>query len=195
MSGVSYREKYAEKLSNSYGHLNVIHSSCDCSHTRCGTVRYSRGMRFMKNTDLKAPPFERVLLAVLAFALFSCSERAPQPKPSVEPKAKVESKEPQLSLVASRYGKTDGLDGRKTASGEIFNSSMMTAAHRTYPFGTKLRVTNPDNGKSVIVTVNDRGPFAKGRSLDLSDRAARELGMIDDGVAKVHVEVLKDGEK
>jgi rare lipoprotein A len=73
--------------------------------------------------------------------------------------------------------------GTKTASGERFVPSGLTAAHRTLPFGTKLKVTH--KGKSVVVTVNDRGPFVKGRTLDLSRGAAKKLGMIDKGVAKV----------
>jgi rare lipoprotein A len=69
----------------------------------------------------------------------------------------------------------------KTASGERMNPAAMTAAHRTLPFGTKLRVTNKNNGKSVIVRINDRGPFIKGRVIDLSKAAARELGFISRG--------------
>ena len=66
----------------------------------------------------------------------------------------------------------------------------LTAAHKTLPFGTRLRVTNPKNGRSVIVTVNDRGPFNRGRVLDLCTKAARALGMVDQGVARVRAEVL-----
>lgn len=73
--------------------------------------------------------------------------------------------------------------GKVTASGERFVPSNMTAAHRTLPFGTRLKVTH--KGKSVVVTINDRGPFIKGRGLDLSKGAARKLGMVDKGVAKV----------
>src|SRR5262245_32137955 len=76
---------------------------------------------------------------------------------------------------ASYYGKE--LAGRRTASGERFNPSAMTAAHRTLPFGTRVRVTNTHNGRSVIVRINDRGPFVKGRSIDLSSGAARAIGM------------------
>ena len=80
------------------------------------------------------------------------------------------------TATVSVEGKANGVatyyhnkfNGRKTASGEVFNNNKLTAAHRTYPFGTILRVTNPINGKSVVVKVNDRGPFAKGKDLDLS---------------------------
>jgi len=73
----------------------------------------------------------------------------------------------------------------RTASGERMNPSAMTAAHRTLPFGTKLRVTNKNNGKSVIVRINDRGPFIKGRVLDLSKGAAGQLGFIGSGHTSV----------
>ena len=89
---------------------------------------------------------------------------------------------------ASWYG--PGFHGRLTANGETFNSNHLTAAHRTLPFGTKLRVTNLDNGRSVVVRVNDRGPFIKGRIIDLSAAAARRIRMIDSGVASVTVEVI-----
>lgn len=83
------------------------------------------------------------------------------------------------------------LSGRKTASGEKYrHMGGMTAAHRNMPFGTKLLVTDLDTGKSVIVKVNDRGPFVKGRVLDLSGLAARRLGIVKKGICKVHIRVL-----
>jgi len=78
--------------------------------------------------------------------------------------------------------------GRKTASGERLHHDSLTCAHRTYPFGTQLKVTNPANGRNVIVRVTDRGPYVKGRIIDLSVRAARELGIISQGIAPVIVE-------
>ena len=93
-------------------------------------------------------------------------------------------------MVASHYGENDGLEGRKTASGERFNPQNLTAAHKTLPFGTRLRVENPDNGRSVIVRVNDRGPFINGRDLDLSAQAAKELGIKGEGVKKLVVTLL-----
>ena len=85
---------------------------------------------------------------------------------------------------------SDEFDGRKTASGEKFDMHDMTAAHRTFPFGTRLRVTNLDNGKSVEVRVNDRGPFAKGRILDVSLKAAKKLEMVGKGTARARIEVV-----
>jgi rare lipoprotein A len=90
--------------------------------------------------------------------------------------------------VASYYA--DKYHGRTTASGERFDTNKLTAAHRTLPFGTRVRVTNLDNGKQVIVKVNDRGPFVKGRIIDLSRAAAKRVDMIRAGLAKVKVEVL-----
>ncbi|CCH65425.1 Rare lipoprotein A precursor [Richelia intracellularis HM01] len=90
--------------------------------------------------------------------------------------------------VASFYG-YDG-SGNKTASGEKFNPEAMTAAHRTLPFGTRVRVTNPHNGRSVIVRINDRGPFIQGRVIDLSYGAARVLGIIRRGIAPVKVQIM-----
>lgn len=82
----------------------------------------------------------------------------------------------------------DKFVGRKTANGERFSQKKYTCAHRTLPFGTKLKVTNLKNGKTVFVTVNDRGPFSKGRVLDLSKKAASELDFVKDGVTNVVIE-------
>ena len=92
-----------------------------------------------------------------------------------------------VTVTASYYGKE--LAGRPTASGEKFNPSGMTAAHRTLPFGTQVRVTHSRNGRSVIVRINDRGPFVNGRSIDLSAGAAAAIGMR--GTARVHLKVLR----
>jgi rare lipoprotein A len=90
--------------------------------------------------------------------------------------------------IASFYH--DRFQGRTTANGERFDQKAYSAAHRSLPFGTEVRVTRVDTGRSVVVTINDRGPFKKGRVVDLSRQAARDLGMVDKGLAKVKVEVL-----
>ncbi len=92
---------------------------------------------------------------------------------------------------ASWYGGNgDGFEGKPTANGEIFNPKELTCAHRTLPLGTFLAVENLDNGKKVIVKINDRGPFAKGRILDLSKRAAMDLGFLADGFTQVHIHTV-----
>jgi rare lipoprotein A len=91
--------------------------------------------------------------------------------------------------MASYYN--DKHIGKKTASGEIYNNTQFTAAHRTLPFGTEVKITNIANGRSVNVKINDRGPYAKGRLIDISKAAARELGLIAKGVGKVKIEYEK----
>lgn len=92
---------------------------------------------------------------------------------------------------ASYYGKE--FHGRKTASGETFNMYAMTAAHRNFPFGTICKVTNKSNGKSVVVKINDRGPFVEGRILDLSYKAADVIGGLRQGIMDVRIEVIRWG--
>jgi rare lipoprotein A len=82
-------------------------------------------------------------------------------------------------------------EGTKTANGEAFNSAALTAAHPSLPFGTKLRVTNTTTGKSVVVRINDRGPFIKGRVVDVSYSAAQALGMVNSGTANVKLDVVQ----
>ncbi|MBO7414263.1 MAG: septal ring lytic transglycosylase RlpA family protein [Fibrobacter sp.] len=106
--------------------------------------------------------------------------------PTSKKKAPIGTK---ISGSASYYGK--GFDGKKTASGEIFNQNAYTCAHKSLPFGTKLRVTRKSNGKSVVVRVNDRGPYAGKRILDLSTAAGKELGLDKAGHAEVEAEVIE----
>lgn len=87
----------------------------------------------------------------------------------------------------------DKFDGRPTASGVLYRPGQLTAAHNTLPFGTKLKVTNTRNGHSVKVVVNDRGPHAKGRIVDVSKRAARKLDIVEAGVAPMQIKVLRMG--
>jgi len=93
-----------------------------------------------------------------------------------------------MSGMASWYG--PGFDGNYSASGEIFNANDLTAAHPSLPFGTVVRVVNIDNGQSVVVRINDRGPYAHGRIIDISTAAATVIGLISSGVAPVRIEVL-----
>ncbi len=95
---------------------------------------------------------------------------------------------------ASFYGNQPGEGGPLTANGERYNPSGYTAAHRTLPFGTRVRVTSPSTGRSVVVRINDRGPFIGGRIIDLSVGAARAIGLTNTGVGTVRMEVVGGGE-
>jgi len=96
---------------------------------------------------------------------------------------------PSESGMASWYGAP--YHGQRSASGEIYDQEKLTAAHRTLPFGTRVRVRRPDRGGSVVVRINDRGPFVKSRVIDLSHAAAVQLGITDGGVALVILEVVE----
>jgi rare lipoprotein A len=91
--------------------------------------------------------------------------------------------------TASWYG--PGFYGNRTANGEVFRPGTLTAAHRSLPFGTRVRVTNLNNGRSTVVRINDRGPFHGGRVIDLAQGAAQQLGVTSSGVAPVRLEVLR----
>ena len=95
--------------------------------------------------------------------------------------------------VASWYGGRDGFEGKPTASGEIYDSSLLTAAHRELPLGTVVDVTNLDNERTVRVRINDRGPFVFGRVIDLSRAAAGKIGLIGPGIGSVRVTVVTPG--
>jgi rare lipoprotein A len=108
--------------------------------------------------------------------------------PMLHAQSRSSSKDAGDAVTASYY--SSRYDHRRTASGERFNNGAMTAAHRTYPFGTKLRITNVSNNRSATVRVNDRGPFVDGREISMTKRAARQLGFVHQGLAQVRVEQL-----
>jgi len=95
-------------------------------------------------------------------------------------------------LTASFYG--EEFHGKLTSNGEVFDMYGLTAAHKSLPFGTILQVTYPSTGKSVNIVINDRGPFIPGRDLDLSYGAAKQIGLVNDGVGQVKVKVIKWGD-
>ncbi len=119
-----------------------------------------------------------VFLVIIIVALAAC-HRKNVPQNSVSGKGTLHTE----MGFASYY--SDKLNGHATASGEAFNNSKLTAAHKKLPFGTMVKVTNTTNGKSVTVRVNDRGPFVAGRIIDLSKAAATAIGMVSAGIAKV----------
>ena len=96
-----------------------------------------------------------------------------------------------VTMTASYYGGSDGFHGRQMASGERFNAQDPTvAAHKTPPFGTKIKLTNPQTGQAQLVEVKDRGPFEPGRQIDVSATAAKNLGFKEQGVAKLKAEII-----
>ncbi|GEJ55804.1 septal ring lytic transglycosylase RlpA family protein [Anaeromyxobacter diazotrophicus] len=134
----------------------------------------------------------RLLALAAALAAAACSHAGPRPsaeEPPPSPKpARPEAPRGETGL-ASYYAR--GLHGRLTASGERYDRHALTCAHRRYPFGTLLRVTDLESGRSVVVRVTDRGPFAEGRIVDLSYAAARALGMLERGLARVAIELAR----
>ncbi|MFM7349527.1 MAG: septal ring lytic transglycosylase RlpA family protein [Erythrobacter sp.] len=115
-------------------------------------------------------------------------------QPTVEVTARAAPSAPAETVVgrgsASYYAAK--FDGRRTASGERFDNDEMTAAHRTLPFGSRVRVTNVASGKSVVVRINDRGPFTAGRMIDVSRAAALELGLVTRGHGNVELALIED---
>jgi peptidoglycan lytic transglycosylase len=165
------------------------------------------------NSKTRSPMLRRlgplVFLAGLALFLSACHHRAvvvTPPAPAPTPPAPSKRRKPSRPKgqpvppapivqgeegIASWYGHP--FDGRQTSSGEIYNMHAMTAAHRTLPFGTMVQVHDLENGKSVVVRINDRGPFVEGRIIDLSYAAAMAMGMT--GTALVRLQILKPGQE
>ncbi|MGB5316605.1 MAG: septal ring lytic transglycosylase RlpA family protein [Robiginitalea sp.] len=129
----------------------------------------------MKLKDQRILLNSNVLSVITVFLVFcSCKNNPP----------------PYQTGLASFY--SDSFEGSLTANGEVFTNSKMTAAHRTLPFGTKVRVTNLNNGKAVVVRVTDRGPYVEGRILDVARVVATELEFVDDGLTEVRLDVLDE---
>ena len=151
-------------------------------------------VRMFENTpSSRRLPFWAVP-AVLLAAYMGVVIAGPEPHPVAEPQGQertavhqVETGDP-LRGIASWYGAE--LHGRPTASGEPFDMGDLTAAHLTLPLGTRAQVTNLDNGRTVVVRINDRGPFSGHRMIDLSRAAAQEIGMLAAGSAEVEVTPL-----
>ena len=138
-----------------------------------------------------------VMLLIGGLLLSGCSagaraQRGDDPMAGLQGASKIEGPDGRthhLVGMASWYG--ERFHGRQTASGEVYDMHAMTAAHKTLPFGTIVRVTEVETRKTVVVRVTDRGPFVDGRVIDLSYAAARDLGMIQAGVVRVRVDVLE----
>ena len=134
-----------------------------------------------------------LIVTALITGLFSCASAirysSKQGQTSSE---QTDTKQQEVGFTQTGYASyyADKFEGKATASGEIFSQKKLTAAHKTLSFGTKLKVTNLQNGKTVLVTVNDRGPFVEDRIIDLSKAAAEQLGMLGNGVIKVRIETI-----
>ena len=127
-----------------------------------------------------------------ALGLSACTGSSPRFTPAAAPHMQVGGSYSETEEGTASYY-ADEFHGRKTSNGEVFDMDSLTAAHRSLPFGTKVRVTNLDNGRSVVVRINDRGPFVEGRIIDLSLAGARAIGMIGTGTAPVKLEVIEFG--
>jgi len=146
----------------------------------------------MTSPRSRRPAYRRAPLGVAAAVLLSllgaCSGN-PNPKAYAFPPPEAPAAGTVVEGVASWYG--PGYDGKKTSSGEVFDQDALTAAHAYWTFGTRVRVTFPATGKSVVVRVNDRFPSHKGRAIDLSRGAAKAIGLIGPGTGQVRLEVVE----
>jgi rare lipoprotein A len=137
-------------------------------------------------------PIRRIVLTILMSALFAAcatSRPAQLPPPQLPPAPTPRpTPTPQVVGKASWYG--PGFHGRKTSAGLTYDQEDLTAASIAFPLGSRVMVTNLDNGRSVEVTITDRGPFKKGRKIDLSHQAARMIGMLDQGTARVRISLI-----
>ena len=132
---------------------------------------------------------------IILFFLFSC---IPAPRYSTNAytsdKANRKDSKNVFYGVSSFYGLDDGFDGNLTANGEVYDKDGISAAHKTLPLNSIVRVTNIENGKSVRLRINDRGPYIKGRILDCSYGAAKKLDFVEQGTTEVKIEVIKWGD-
>ncbi len=142
--------------------------------------------RFGDGVASIAVPLVILILAVETTAMVGCSSRDSSHYPPNRPVSSYSWHPSSERIeVASWYGA--GFAGHSTSNGETFNPNALTAASTTLRLGSRVQVTNPDNGRSVVVRINDRGPFVRGRSLDLSRRAAQQIGLTGKGVGRVRV--------
>ena len=132
-----------------------------------------------------------VLLSVAGLCLFGCGAAAPRIRTTNTETRVPPTRDSHLRGIASYYA--EEFNGRRTSNGEVYDMNDLTAAHRELPFDTKVRVRNLNSDKTVIVRINDRGPFKDDRIIDLSLEAAKQLGMIQNGTAPVELEIVELG--
>ena len=150
-------------------------------------IASAAGCRYANLDKLRSIRWTLALSALFAFGLAGCSSQnfAPAPPATSYYAPSPQSYGTSRTEVASWYG--PGFAGRRTSSGETYNPEGLTAASKTLPLGSQVRVLNPDTGRSVVVRINDRGPYVRGRSLDLSHGAAQRIGLTGKGVGRVQV--------
>jgi|HubBroStandDraft_2_1064218.scaffolds.fasta_scaffold285902_1 rare lipoprotein A (peptidoglycan hydrolase) len=151
-------------------------------------IASAAAFRYANLDKLRPLRWTLALGALFAFMVAGCSSQNFTPAPA--PLASTNYYSPRTyrgthTEVASWYG--PGFAGHRTSNGEVYNPEGLTAASKTLPLGSHVRVTNPDTGRSVVVRINDRGPYVRGRSLDLSHGAARQIGLTSAGVGRVQV--------
>lgn len=139
-------------------------------------------------TARRAPRTPSVLVALLVLCTLSCATR-PGPRTYAFPPPETPAVGTVVEGVASWYG--PGYDGKRTSSGEVFDQDALTAAHPYWAFGTRVNVTFPATGKSVVVRINDRFPSHKGRAIDLSRAAAEAIGLVGPGTGQVRLEIVE----
>ena len=138
-----------------------------------------------------APADAAASAAVIELVPLQPTAEVTAPAPALEDPAPSAPQDTVIGRGSASYYAAK-FNGRRTASGERFDNADMTAAHRTLPFGSLVRVTNPANGRSVVVRINDRGPFTRGRMIDVSRAAAEELGLVARGHATVELALVAD---
>ena len=183
----THRQTFTLRLMGILCLLSIL-SVAGCSSTTPRARQAPQALHVAKPSALTPSPTLPQQLAVKP--ALSASTELSVPTPLLTPKvpAASETSGVRRTGLASWYG--PGFHGRITANGEVYNQYGMSAAHKTLPFGSRVRVTNVKTGQSIEVRINDRGPYIRGRIIDLSYTAARKVGIHKPGVAQVHIEVL-----
>ncbi len=135
-----------------------------------------------------------IFICCLVFSCISSPRYSSNPDDQDTKKKKKRNSKDVFYGLSSFYGLNDGFDGNLTANGEVYDKDGLSAAHKTLPLNSIVRVTNLDNNKSVVLKINDRGPYIDGRILDCSYGAAKKLDFVEQGITEVKVEVIKWGD-
>lgn len=178
--------------------LTILNISLNQTTAKARTADQSvKSVSKVTRVSLKTPVNHTLRLPLLSAHIKADTQKKNIEQPNNSELSQIEQTIPvsHQSLIANFFGGRaswygPGFHGRRTANGEVFNQNALTAAHPSLKFGTRVKVTNLNNNRSVVVRINDRGPYAGGRVIDLSAAAARYLNMIKSGVAPVRVTIL-----